>query len=194
MMYSRLEPPLVIFSLVDVGRPLATDMPPVVSFFAPSMTPQPLLGTGAPLPPVPPPPAPPPILEVPAVGAAPPAELPPAAIPPLAVPPLEVPPLEAPPLEVPPLAAPPLEVPPLALPEPPVDDPPLALPPVPTADPPLPSEFDVPGVELPQPMIPVESPKTSVGSHLCMQSSNEMMRSEMVPRRLRRTLQRAFDC
>src|SRR4051794_24904730 len=47
MMYSRLEPPLVILSLVDVGRPLEIDMPPVVSVFAPSLTLQPLLGSAA---------------------------------------------------------------------------------------------------------------------------------------------------
>ena len=168
MMYSRLEPPLVILSLVEVARPLATDMPPVVNVFAPSLTPQPLLGTAAPPLPFPPPPP----LELPPVEA-PPVELPPAAVPPEALPPLAVPPLAVPPLAVPPLAVPPLAAPPLALPpvdEPPVDEPPAALPPVATADPPVPPEFQGWSVELPQPMISIDNPITSVGRHLCMRS------------------------
>src|ERR1035438_3630192 len=83
-MYSRLMPPLVMLSLVDVGIPFATDMPPVVSVFAPFVTPQPLLGTAALAPPAaPPPPLAP---ELPPVEAPP--ELPPAAPPPAALPPL----------------------------------------------------------------------------------------------------------
>src|SRR3954462_9982588 len=97
MRYSGLVPPLIIVSFVDVGRPLITDMPPVVSFFAPSMTPQPLLGTAAPLPPAP---APPPLPLMPA--------LPPVAAPPLPVlPPAALPPEPRPPLALPPLAVPP---------------------------------------------------------------------------------------
>ena len=179
MMYSRLMPPLVILSLVDVGRPFATDMPPVVSVFKPFMTLQPLLGTGAVPPPVPPPPPLPPLVpplppgDAPPPLAFPPAAVPPEELPPLAVPPLVVPPFAAPPLVVPPLPAPPLVVPPLALPpvaEPPVEEPPLGLPPVPTADPPLPAGLEVSGVELPQPRIPIDNPRNSVGSVLCMRS------------------------
>jgi len=62
MMYSRLIPPLVILSLVDVGRALMTDEPPVVIVFTPSVLPQPALGTAALLPPAPPPTALPPLL------------------------------------------------------------------------------------------------------------------------------------
>jgi hypothetical protein len=43
-MYSRS----LILSRVDVGRPFATDEPPVVSVFAPSLTPHPLLGFASP--------------------------------------------------------------------------------------------------------------------------------------------------
>src|SRR6185503_11110275 len=94
MMYSRVVPSLnLMLSLVDVARPFATDMPPVVSVFAPSLTPHPLLGTAAlPLPAAPPPP---PAPELPPVEAPPelppvetPPELPPAALPPVALPPL----------------------------------------------------------------------------------------------------------
>src|SRR6185312_14130215 len=102
MMYSRVIPPLVMLSLVDVGRPIETDMPPVVSFFRPSVTPQPLLGTGA----LPFPEAPPPALA--------PVARPPAALPPWlplpAAPPLAVPAPAVPPLAVAPPAAPPLPV------------------------------------------------------------------------------------
>src|SRR6187402_2579232 len=87
MMYSRLEPPLVILTLVDVARPLATDMPPVVMVFTPSFTVQPLLGTGAVPLGVPPPPALPPVLELPPVEAPPRPALPPPAVPPEALPP-----------------------------------------------------------------------------------------------------------
>src|SRR5450432_2775690 len=163
-MYSRLIPPLVILSVVDVARPFETDMPPVVSIFAPSVTVQPLLGAAA-LPPAVPPPAP----------LAP--ELPPVEVPP-ALPPAAVPPEAMPPLAVPPLAVPPLGVPPLALPavaEPPVDEPPVeppvALPPVAAVDPPIPPGY-VLGLELPQPMIPIDNPKASAGSHfVCMRFS-----------------------
>jgi len=165
-MYSRLLPPLMIVSLVDVGRPPITDMPPVVSVFAPSLTPQPLLGTAAPAPPAPPPL--PPVPDFPPVEAPPPVAVPPVAVPPLAVPPLAVPPLAVPPLAVPPLAVPPVAVPPLALPpvaEPAVDE-------LPAEAPPVPPELDGPGVELPQPTIPMDHPKTSVGSHfVCMRFS-----------------------
>jgi len=88
-------------------------------------------------------------------------------VPPLAVPPLAVPPLAVPPLAVPPLAVPPLALPPVG--EPAVAEPAVALPlpppPVATLDPPVPPEFELSAVELPQPMIPVDNPKTSVGSH-----------------------------
>src|SRR5690349_17882245 len=112
MMYSRLEPPLVILSRVDVGRPFATDIPPVVSVFAPSMTPQPLLGTGALLPS--PPPLPP--LGAPPAPEPPPATAPPEALPPLAEPPPGIPPLAAPPLVIPPVVVPPVTTPPVAVP------------------------------------------------------------------------------
>jgi len=183
-----------MLSFVDVGRPFATDMPPVVSVFAPFVTPQPLLGTAAlPLPPAPPappapelppieaPPEPPPAALPPAalpplfpLPAAPLPAAPPVAVPPLPVPPLPVPPLPVPPLAVPPLPVPPLPVPPLALPPvaaPPVDEPPVALPPV-AVDPPVPPELEVPGVELPQPMIPSEDPRTSVSSHFVYMRSS----------------------
>lgn len=150
-MYSRLIPPLMIVSLVEVGRPFMTDMPPVVSVFAPSVTLQPLLGTGALLPPPPLPPVP---------------ELPPVEAPPLpALPPAAVPAEAWPPVAVPPVAVPPLALPALPANEPPADEPPLALPPAPTAEPPLPPALDVAGVELPQPMIPIDNPKPSVASH-----------------------------
>jgi hypothetical protein len=44
MMYSRLDPLLVILSRVEVARPLATDEPPVNSVALPLALPQPLLG------------------------------------------------------------------------------------------------------------------------------------------------------
>jgi hypothetical protein len=89
--------------------------------------------------------------------------LPPAA-PPEAMPPPAVPLPAVPPTVVPPLAAP------LAL--PPVDEPALDEPAVAPVEPPLPPELDESGVELPQLMIPVDNPRTSVGSHfVCMQSS-----------------------
>src|SRR6476660_10072014 len=56
MMYSRLIPPLVILSRVDVASALATDEPPIVSVFRPFVTPQPLLGAGPLEPAVTPPP------------------------------------------------------------------------------------------------------------------------------------------
>src|SRR6185436_16324436 len=73
MMYSRLIPPLVILSLVDVGRALMTEEPPVVSVFAPFVMPQPLLGRAAlpPRPPVPPAPAVPVVPAAPVVPAPP---------------------------------------------------------------------------------------------------------------------------
>src|SRR6478736_543569 len=174
MMYSRLEPPLVIFSRVDVGSPFATDIPPLVSVFRPSGTVQPLLGAGAPLLEPPPVPALPPLAAPPLPGcppAAAPPEPPALEVPPLALPPLAVPPLALPPVAAPPFAFPPLALP--ALPEPPVAEPPapLALPPVPTAKPPVPAELGIPGVELPQPpMIPIDNPKTNVVSDLSMRS------------------------
>lgn len=195
-----------MFSLVDVGRPFATDMPPVVSIFAPFATPQPLLGTGAlPLPAAPPPPPPdwPPIEappELPPLEAPP--ELPPAALPPLpplpaapppavplpAVPPLAVPPLPVPPLPDPPLPDPPVAVPsppdpPLSLPpvaEPPVDEapvePPMALPPA-AADPPVPPVLDIAGGELPQPVISSENARTSVNSHFVLSARSRGVRT-----------------
>src|SRR5688572_19825665 len=84
MMYSRFEPPLLMLSLVDVGRPLAIDEPPAVSFSAPSLTLHPLLGRTSPGPPVLPPLPPLPMPSLPPVE-----ELPPLALPPPA-PPLEV--------------------------------------------------------------------------------------------------------
>ena len=55
MMTARLLPPLVTpLSLVDVVGAPETDEPPVVSVFAPSVLPQPLLGTAADGPPEPP--------------------------------------------------------------------------------------------------------------------------------------------
>src|SRR5690349_13809578 len=84
MMYSRVDPSLnLMLSLVDVARPLMTDMPPVVIVFAPFVMPQPLLGTA----PLAPPAAPPPPLapELPPVEAPP--ALPPAALPPAPLPP-----------------------------------------------------------------------------------------------------------
>src|SRR6187402_718014 len=199
MMYSRLIPPLVILSLVEVAGPLATDMPPVVSVFRPSVTMQPLLGAGAVLPP--PPPLPPeavlPPFEAPPPAALPPAAVPPEALPPLAVPPAAVPPLAVsplvPPLPAPPLPAPPLGVPPLGLPavsDPPVDAPPdeLPAPPPPglTLAPPLPLEPKFLASELPQPVIPVDNPRTSVGSHfVCMIFHSTVARAPFLLRRLR---------
>src|SRR5512133_3363379 len=143
MMYSRLDPPLVILSLVDVGRPFAIDEPPVVSVFWPLVLPQPLLGTAVPpaAPPlaVPPPRAPP--FAAPPFALAPPAALLPVAAPPFPVPPVTLAPpaallpvaVVAPPFAVPlrvlpPFAAPPVSAPPLA--RSPVDAPPLDAPPV----------------------------------------------------------------
>ena len=172
MMYSRLEPPLVIFSRVDVGRPFEIDDPPVVSAYTPSFTPQPLLGIGGLLL------SPPPLAKAPPAAppeAAPPLALPPFAEPPVAttppavvdVPPVVVPPLGAPPLGDPFVVVPPLGAPPLS--DPPFVVPPLGAPPrdVPPEAAPPPPEFDDPELELPQPMITMD-PQTSVGSHFCM--------------------------
>src|SRR6186713_1997371 len=89
MMYSRLIPPLVILSRVDVASALMTDEPPVVTVFTPSVLPQPLLGVAAL---APPPPAP-----LPAVPELPPVEPPPPPRPPAAPPDPEVPAPPAPP-------------------------------------------------------------------------------------------------
>ena len=80
----------------------------------------------------------------------------------MAVPPVAVPPPAVPPVAIPPVAVPPLALPPAA--EPPADEPPLDLPPVLVAAPPLPPEPGVAGAELPQPMTPIDNPKTSVVS------------------------------
>jgi hypothetical protein len=183
-----------------VGRPFITDEPPMVIVFAPSMTPQPLLGTGAPLPP--PPPLPPlpelPPFDEPPLPALPPIVIPPEAWPPVAVPPVAAPPLGVPPFAMPPLAVPPLAVPPLVLPpvaEPAVGEPPVELPPVlpPVllpADPPPPSGF-----ELAQLMIPNDIPNISVGSHfVCMRSSRGTERpGTFLSRRRRVRSSKCFD-
>src|SRR6185503_19211260 len=163
-------------SRVDVGRPLATDMPPIVKVFMPSLTVQPLLGAAASLPPPPPPPPEPP--PVPPAAPPPPA-LPPAA-PPAAAPPAAIPP-EAPPLPavapapIPALAIPPFVPPAVAEPLTPVELPPVAtpLPPAPPVGPP-PS-----GIDAPQPTTS-KTPKTNAGSHFVrMQSSVETERLGM---------------
>jgi hypothetical protein len=166
MMYSRLMPPVVILSRVEVASPPETDMPPVVSVFTPFVTVQPLLGRTALLlpPPLPAAPALPPVALPPVE--LPPVELPPVALPPVELPPVELPPVELPPVELPAVAAPPLGAPPYEL--PPVALPPVAAPAVgaPAVEPPpLPTGFDGSGVELPQPVIPIDNPKNSVGSH-----------------------------
>lgn len=118
MMTARVLPPLVTpLSLVEVvGAPL-TDEPPVVIFFRPSVTPQPLLGFGSPL-----------GVVAPASALAP-ASVPPIVVlPPLAPPVPTFPPVPVPPVLVvsPPLAPAVLEPPafdfppPVAVLEPPV--------------------------------------------------------------------------
>lgn len=169
-----------MLSCVEVGRPLLTDMPPVVSVIRPFWLPQPLLGTGAPLPPMPPPP---PLPELP------PADVPPApALPPTGAPPLPplpespaapaaVPPLPAPPEVMPPPPAPPLGLPAAALPpavDPLVDEPAAELPPALLPAPPAPPGSS--GVVLPQPT-PNDKPTINAGSNfVCMRFSREAMR------------------